>query len=73
MNVQVVEKAQKKLSFFFCGQRKAFRYQVVLRGIQPYCLHGREPLACFKMQARQRSFGEFRGISFTLWSRKSRC
>ena len=38
--VQVIEKAQKKAQFSFCGQRKAFHYELVLRGIEPYFLHG---------------------------------
>ena len=37
--VQVIEKLQKKAQFYFCGQRKAFHYEIVLRGIQPYFLH----------------------------------
>ena len=38
--VQVVENVQKKAQFSFCGQRKAFLYEIVSRGIQPYFLHG---------------------------------
>ena len=38
--VQVIAKAQKKAQFSFRGQRKAFHYEIVLRGIQPYFLHG---------------------------------
>ena len=38
--VQVMEKVQKKAQFSFCGQRKAFHYDIVLRGIQPHLLHG---------------------------------
>ena len=37
---QVIKKAQKKAEFSFCGQRKAFHYEIVLRGIQPYFPHG---------------------------------
>ena len=47
--VQVIERAQEKAQSFFCGQRKAFHYEIVLRGIQPYFLHGGERLACFEM------------------------
>ena len=57
--VQVIGRAQKKAQSSFCGQRKAFHYEIVLRGIQRYFLHGRERLACFEMQPRQRRFGEF--------------
>ena len=46
--VQVIEKAQKKAQFSFCGQRKAVHYEIVFRGIQPYFLHGGERLACFE-------------------------
>ena len=47
--------AQKKAlnQFSFCEQRKAFHYEIILRGIQPYFLHGGERLACFEMQPRQ--------------------
>ena len=38
--VQVIEKAQKKAQFSFCGQRRAFHYEIVLRGTEPYFLHG---------------------------------
>ena len=46
--VQVIEKAQKKVQFSFCWQRKAFHYEIVYRRIQPYFLHGGERLACFE-------------------------
>ena len=35
-----MEKVQKKAQFSFCGQKKAFHYEIALRGIQPYLLHG---------------------------------
>ena len=35
-----IEKVQKKAPFSYCGQRKAFLYEIVFRGIQPYFLHG---------------------------------
>ena len=41
--VQVIEKIQKKAQFSFCGQREAFHSEIVLRGIQPYFLHGGAP------------------------------
>ena len=46
MIVQVIEKSQKKAQFPFCGQRKAFHYEIVLRGMQPYFLHNGKRLAC---------------------------
>ena len=46
--VEVTEKAQKKAQFSFCGQRKAFHYEIAYRGIQPYFLHCGERLACFE-------------------------
>ena len=55
----VIEKVQKKAQSSFCGQRKALHYEFVLRGIQPYFLHGGAGLVCFKMQPRQRRFGEY--------------
>ena len=43
------EKVQKNAQFPFCGQTKAFRYEIVSRGIQPCFLHGgSERLACFE-------------------------
>ena len=43
------EKVQKNAQFPFCGQTKAFRYEIVFRGIQPCFLYGRsEHLACFE-------------------------
>ena len=57
--VRLLKKAQKKAQFSFCEQRKAFHYEIVVRGIQPYFLHGGERLACFEMQPRQRRFGKF--------------
>ena len=60
--VQVIEKAQKKAQFSFCG-RKAFHYEIVLRLIQPSLLSSRRSawpvFCCFEMQPRQRRFGEF--------------
>ena len=44
--VQVIEKVQKKVQFSFCRQMKAFRYEIVRRGIQPSFLHG-GPLGLF--------------------------
>ena len=38
--VQVIEKVQKKAQFSFCRKREAFLSENVLRGIQPYFLHG---------------------------------
>ena len=38
--LQVIEKVQKKAQFSFCGQRKSLHHKIVLRGIQPYFLHG---------------------------------
>ena len=40
------EKVQKNAQFSFCGQTKAFRYEIVFRGIQPH--GGSERLACFE-------------------------
>ena len=45
--IQVIEKAQKKAWFSFCGQNKAFHYEIVLRGIQ--FLYGGERLVYFEM------------------------
>ena len=37
------------LSFRFCGQTRAFHYEIVFRGIQPCFLHGgSERLGCFE-------------------------
>ena len=57
--VQIIEKAQKKAQFSFCGQRKAFHYEIVLRGIEPYFLHGLFSAVLKSVQPRQRRFGEF--------------
>ena len=45
------------LGFLFCEQRKAFGYEIVLRGIFFTAKH---QIACFEIQPRQRSF---RGLS----------
>ena len=43
------KKVQKSAQIPFCGQTRAFCYQIVFRGIQPCCIHGgSEPLACFE-------------------------
>ena len=43
------KKVQKNAQFPLCGQTKAFRYEIVFRGIQPCFLHGgSERLACFE-------------------------
>ena len=43
------EKVQKNAQFPFCGQTRAFRYEIVFQGIHPCFLHGRsERLACFE-------------------------
>ena len=43
------EKVQKNAQFPFCGQTKAFRYEIVFRGSQPCFLHGgSERLAYFE-------------------------
>ena len=34
------EKVQKNAQFPFCGQTKAFRYEIVFGGIQPCFVHG---------------------------------
>ena len=40
-------KFKRMLSFFFCGQTKAFCYEIAFRGIQP-CFLAAERLACFQ-------------------------
>ena len=41
------ENVQKNAQFPFCGQTRAFRSEIVFRGIQPCFLHGGlERLAC---------------------------
>ena len=70
-SVQVIEKAQKKAQFSFCGQRKAFRYRLFFEEFN-LIFFTAERLACSEMQPRQRRFGEFGGTLFTLWSRKLR-
>ena len=43
------ENVQKNAQFPFSGETKAFRYEIVFRGIQPCFLHGgSERLACFE-------------------------
>ena len=42
-------KFKRMLSFLFVDKTKAFRYEIVFRGIQPCFLHGgSERLACFE-------------------------
>ena len=48
-NTNGKKKVQKNAQFPLCGQTKAFRYEIVFRGIQPCFLHGgSERLACFE-------------------------
>ena len=48
-NTQMERESSKECSVSFCGQKKAFRYEIVFRGIQPWFLHGgSERLACFE-------------------------
>ena len=54
--VQVIEKAQKKAQFSFCGQRKAFHYEIVLHG---GALVGLFSAVLKSVQPRLRRFGEF--------------
>ena len=43
------KKVQKNAQFPLCGQTKAFRYEIVFRGIQPCFLRGgSDRLACFE-------------------------
>ena len=43
------EKVQKNAQFPFCGQTRAFCYEIVFQGVHPCFLHGRsERLACFE-------------------------
>ena len=44
----------------FCGQTRAFRYEIVFRGIQPCFLHsGSERLACFEPTEAARFLKKF--------------
>ena len=47
--VRVIEEAERKAKFSFYGLKKAFHYEIVLREIQAYFLHGGERLACFEL------------------------
>ena len=50
------EKVQKNAQFPFCGQTKAFRYEIVFRGIQP-CFYTADRSAWLVLnQPRQRGF-----------------
>ena len=50
------EKVQKNAQFPFCGQTKAFRYEIVFRGIQP-CTYTADRSAWLVLnQPRQRGF-----------------
>ena len=69
--VQVIEKIQKKAQFSFCGQREAFHSEIVLRGIQPYFLHG-GALGLFCNATKVATFWRILRYIFTLWSRKRR-
>ena len=46
-NTLVREKTQKNAQFNFCGQTKAFRYNIVFRGFQTFFFTA-ELLACFE-------------------------
>ena len=48
-NTPIRDTVQKNAQFPFCGQTRAFRFEIVFRGIQPCFLHGgSERLACFE-------------------------
>ena len=50
------EKVQKNAQFPFCGQTKAFRYEIVFRGLQP-CFYTADQSAWLVLnQPRQRGF-----------------
>jgi len=46
IKTQMEGKFEKNVEIPFCGQGKGFRYEIVLRGIQPCFLHG-EALGLF--------------------------
>ena len=53
--IQMKREIQWNAQFPFCGQTKAFRYEIVFRGIQPCFLHGgSERLACFEPTKAER-------------------
>ena len=61
------EKFKRMLSFLnFSGQRKAFLYKIVLRGIQNFHNGRSERLACFERQPSSEVFEEFSGTFCTL-------
>ena len=66
--VEVTEKAQKKAQFSFCGQRKAFHYEIAYRGIQLYFLHCGERLACFECKQGSDVLENFE-VHFSLFRR----
>ena len=66
------EKVQKNAQFPFCGQTKAFRFEIVFRGIQPCFLHGgSERLACLLTNQGSEVSKDTWGTFRTLWSKKS--
>ena len=61
---------KRMLSFLFCGQTKAFRYDIAFRGIQPCFFTDRSAWLVLNQQGSEVSedtWGTFR----TLWSKKS--
>ena len=60
-----------EFSVSFCGQTKAFRYEIVFRGIQPCFLHGgSERLACFEPTKAARFLKTFE-VHSVLYDKKS--
>ena len=67
------EKVQKNAQFPFWGQTKAFRYEIVPRGIQPCFLHaGSERLACFEPTKAARFLKTLKAHSVIFYQRKVR-
>ena len=66
------KKVQENGQFPLCGQTKAFRYEIVFRGIQPCFLHGgSERLACFEPTKAARFLKTFE-VHSVLYDKKVR-
>ena len=64
-------KFKRMLSFFFCGQTKAFHYEIVFRGIQPCFLKGgSDRLACFEPTKAARFLKALRYIPYSMIKEK---
>ena len=70
--MEIQSSLKKNAQFPFCGQTKAFRYEIVIQGIQPCFFFTVEPLACFEPNQGSEVFEKISGTFCTQRWRKVR-